>query len=155
MSTKPAQLTSPQIHNNDWGSLFKFGSPPRSPFFHHISIGASYNQLSAATAVHTGFKINVWPSWSEAQWAADWQILPWTLTQIAFGGGCVLPFHMSPQNTLLHICSTFLAPANKHLLSSSTPPFLLLLIFLLQRQARIWHSFVIVSGSRQMQTSRI
>lgn len=35
------------------------------------------------------FKIDAQPSWSEAQQAADWKILPWTLTQTASGGGCV------------------------------------------------------------------
>lgn len=34
----------------------------------------------------------------------------------------MLPFHVSQENTLLHICSTFLAPSDKHLLSSCTPP---------------------------------
>lgn len=126
MSTKPAQLTNPVTQNNDWGSVFKFGSPPWPPSILRTSIDASYNQLTTATAVHTGFKINAYPSWREAQQAADWQILPWTLTQIALGGGSVLPFPVSPWNTLLHVYSTFLTRSYSHLLSSCTPLFLLL-----------------------------
>lgn len=34
-----------------------------------------------------------------------------TNTQAALGGGCVLPFHTSRWNRLLHICSTFLRQA--------------------------------------------
>lgn len=45
--------------------------PPPPPFIRHPSIGVRYTQQSAATAAHTGFKINARPSWSEAQRAAD------------------------------------------------------------------------------------
>lgn len=125
MSTKPAQLTNPQTHNNDWGSLFKFGSPPRSPFILHTSMGVSYTQSSAATVVHTGFKINARPSWSEPQQAADWQISPWTLTQIALGGGCV--FHsICPRGIRCYISALLfsLPPTSTscpHPLPSSSP----------------------------------
>ncbi len=66
----------------------------------------------------------------------------------------MLPFHISPWNTLLRICSTFLAPADKpppvltHPPLLSPPPLPLPL-------GKMWHSFVIVFKSGQMQTSRI
>lgn len=87
---------------------------------------------------HTGFKINVRPDGVELQQAADWQILSWTLTEIALGGCCVMPFHMSLQNPPLRICSTFLAP-------TEPPPL---------PQVTIWHSFVILSGNGHMQATR-
>lgn len=44
--------------------------PPRSRFTLHPYVHMR-QQLSAATVVHTGFKINARPSWSDAQRAAD------------------------------------------------------------------------------------
>lgn len=49
---KPAQLTNPQAHNNDWGSLFKFAPAPHppSPFILHNFIGVTYAECSHSSA---------------------------------------------------------------------------------------------------------
>lgn len=102
------------LFNNASGShTFSFGLPPLPTrnFLFSLLIGSRYCQLTDAAPVHTAFKINAWPSWSDAQQAPQhWQNSPWTLTQIGSMRLCAAIPKCPKGIGLLRVCSTFPIP---------------------------------------------
>lgn len=100
------------FHNAPGSHTFSFGLPPSRNLLFSLLIGSRYCQLTDAAPAHTAFKINAWPSWSDAQQAPQhWQNSPWTLTQIGSIRLCAAIPERPPGIGLLLICSTFPIPS--------------------------------------------
>lgn len=99
------------FHNASGSHTFSFCSPPPRILLFSPLISSRYCQLTDAAPVHTAFKINAWPSWSDAQQDPQhWQNSPWTLTQIGTMRLCVAIPKCPAGIGLLRICSTFPIP---------------------------------------------
>lgn len=99
------------FHNASGSHTFSFGLPPSCNLLFRQLIGSRYCQLTDAAPAHTAFKINAWPSWSDAQQAPQhWQNSPWTLTQIGSMRLCTAIPKCPRGICLLRVCSTFPIP---------------------------------------------